>query len=154
MKKILCVIALAAVAFTWTSCTEDDEQPTGDKTKTELLTAHAWKLTALTISPAIDGSTDVFSLEPCYKDNSQSFSSNGAFIQNEGSSICSPYGATENGNWSFSSSESILNTTYDKNSGWDSSYNILTLTETTLKYSGVYDISGTEHTLTYTFSAP
>ena len=151
MKKIKFIIALAAMALTWTSCTKDEDK-VEPKTKTELITAHTWKLNALTVNPAYNGFTDIFANEPCFQDNSESYSSNGSFVQNEGTNVCNSYSPTNTGTWSFNSTETILQTDYD-NSLPNSSYNILELSDIALKYSGIYTIDGEDYTLTFTFTA-
>ena len=81
MKKI--ALMIAALAFlTVSSCKKEDEKKTTTpaKSKTELLTAKAWKTTAMTINPGIaiiPGGpviTDLFAFfDPCEKDDTEKF---------------------------------------------------------------------------------
>ncbi len=154
MKKITTLILLAVLTLGWTSCSKDDEKEDNvvkPKTKTELLTAHPWKLTGMTVNPAYQGVTDLYSSFTCYQDNSENYSSNNTFVQNEGADICNNGTATATGRWSFNSNETILQTEYDDNIP-SSTYNLVELSENSLKYSGVYTVEGEEYTITYAFS--
>lgn len=152
MKKITTLFMMAIMALAWTSCTDKDDPTPDAKTKSELLAAHTWELTAATISPAYEGSTNIFEIEPCYQENTESYSSNGNFSKDEGSNKCGNVEQIRTGNWSFNSTETIIELDYSGNAP-DESYNILELSETTFKYSGIIPIEGVDYTLTFTFTA-
>lgn len=143
---------IAIMALAWNSCTEEDD-PKAEKTKTELLTAHTWKLTAATISPAYQGSTNIFEISPCYQENTESYNSNGSFVKDEGSNKCNNVSQTRTGTWSFNSSETVIQLDYEESTAPDESYNILELADNTFKYSGILPIDGVDYTLTFTFTA-
>lgn len=152
MKKITSLFMIALMALAWTSCKED-EDPAAEKTKTQLLTAHTWRITAATISPEYQGSTNIFDISPCYQENTEVYSSNGSFVKDEGSNKCNNVEQTRTGTWSFNSSETIIQLDYSDATAIDESYNILELTENTFKYSGIIPIDGVDYTLTFTFTA-
>ena len=150
MKNLLTpAILLVAMALTFTSCKKDEEitnngssnnTTTPAETKTQLLTARYWKLTAATISPAIDvfgnGNfiTDIHSvLPPCFTDNLYKFNENSSTINDEGPTKCDPSDLqTTTGGWSWDSTQTIIT--------WDGiEYTIMELTATTLKLRYVYE---------------
>jgi hypothetical protein len=76
MKKIT-LMALALAFLTVSSC-KKEETKSETKSKTELLTAKAWKITAQTInpgvvvSPGLPAVTDLFALYvPCQQDDTE-----------------------------------------------------------------------------------
>jgi hypothetical protein len=160
MKKI--ALMIAALAFlTVSSCKKEDEKKTTTpaKSKTELLTAKAWKMTAFTVNPGITfvpggpTITDFFAqLEPCEKDDTEKFNTGGTGVSDEGATKCDPADPqTESFTWVFNPSETII--TID-----GESQNIIQLDETTFKSSVILDGSdiggtaGVKYTLTGTFS--
>jgi hypothetical protein len=159
MKKI--TLMIVAFAFlTVSSCKkEESTTTTTTKTKTELLTAKAWKMTALTINPGITPVaggptiTDLFAMtEPCEKDDTEKYNTGGTGVADQGATKCDPADPqSENFTWSFLSNETQFK--YD-----NQVFNILQLDATTLKASVQVDgaliggTAGTAYTLTTTFS--
>jgi hypothetical protein len=158
MRKI--TLMIAALAFlTVSSCKKEDEKTTTPtKSKTELLTAKAWKITAMTINPGITPIpggptiTDFFAqLEPCSKDDTEKFNTGGTGVSDEGATKCDPADPqSSNFTWVFNPSETII--TID-----GESQNIIQLDETTFKVSVVIDGSvvggtaGINYTITVTY---
>lgn len=162
MKKI--TLMIAALAFlTVSSCKKEDDKDNGGnttptKTKTELLTAKAWKMTAMTINPGITPIpggptiTDFFSLlEACEKDDTQKFNTGGTGVIDEGATKCNPSDPqTENFPWAFASNETKIVVDGD-------SFDLVQLDATTLKMTIQIDgediggTAGTMYTLTSTF---
>jgi hypothetical protein len=158
MRKI--TLMIAALAFlTVSSCKKEDEKTTTPtKSKTELLTAKAWKMTAMTINPGITPVpggptiTDLFSfLDACEKDNTEKYNTGGTGVTDEGATKCDPADPqTVNFTWAFASNETKL--VFDGDSG-----DILQLDETTLKVAAQLDGSevggtaGTMYTVTITY---
>jgi hypothetical protein len=159
MKKI--ALMIAALAFlTVSSCKKEDEKKTTTpaKSKTELLTAKAWKTTAVTINPGIvfvptsPPVTDLFAFfDPCEKDDTEKFNTGGTGVSDEGPTKCDPADPqTSNFTWSFSNNETKI--------VWDSELSdIMQLDETTAKFSQQIDgtnlpggTAGTIYTLTIT----
>jgi hypothetical protein len=149
MKKILFATLILSSLFI--GCSKDDKEDVKQPTKTELLTAHYWQTTAITVDPPLPyfGTTitDLFSqFENCDKDDIKKFNTNNTIIYDEGATKCDPADPqTENGVWSFNSDETIL--TID-----GESYKVLTLTSTQLKTSSVELIGDVNYTITSTFA--
>jgi hypothetical protein len=143
----LATLGLFALLFI-TSCKKDDPV-TPDKTA--LLTGGSWKLSAMTVDPAIDWyGTPVKNVFPqlpaCLKDDLTIFKANGIVNYDEGASKCDPNDPqTTSGTWAFNPEETILSITAD---GETTSWDITKLTSTTV--AADYDI--TEEGVTYTFS--
>lgn len=160
MKKL--TLMIAALAFlTVSSCNKDEDDAgttTPTKSKTELITAKAWKMTALTVSPGITPVpggptiTDVYSLmDPCEKDDTEKYNTGGSGVSDEGATKCDPADPqTENFTWAFANNETKL--VLDGDTG-----DILQLDGTTLKIATQVDGSelggtpGTMYTLTITY---
>ncbi len=149
MKKILFATLILSSLFI--GCSKDDKEDVKQPTKTELLTAHYWQATALTIDPPLSiGGIQISDLysqsENCVKDNLEKYNTNNTFISDEGPTKCDPTDPqTENGVWSFNSDETIL--TVD-----GESYKVLTLTSTQLKVSVIDLIDGINYTYTATYT--
>ena len=149
MKKILQFSALFLVANSLTifiSCNKDNDEPRG-KTKTELLTAGNWILTAAIINPAYDyyvnvnPVTDIFAiLEPCEKDDFETYKTNGTWEYNEGLTKCDPSSPQIFSEpWSFTANETKLFV-------GPVECTILDLTETSLKLRYSFEDSGVIYT--------
>ena len=144
MKKIyfLAMISFLAIATVFTSCSKDDDE----KTKTELLTASKWKMTAATVSPAMMGITDFFPLmEACDKDNTIKFNTDKTVVSDEGATKCdagNPQQETDT--WAFSSDESKLISKGEE-------MTIKNLTESELKLTMTQVDGGVTYTVTMTY---
>ncbi len=147
MKKILLSIAIIGTLFS--GCKKEEKAT--PKSKTELLCAHYWKMTAATIDPplVINGTpiNDFYAqLEACDKDNIVKYNSNNTVINDEGATKCDPASPqTTTGTWSFNSTETII--TEDGESA-----DLLELNETTLKMSVIDNIDGINYKFTITFN--
>lgn len=126
------------------------EETTVPKSKTELLCAHYWITTAVTVDPPFDDNgtpfTDIFSLfEDCQKDDLYKFNTDKTTIIDEGASKCDPLAPqTINGTWSFDANETVL--TIENDPAF-----LKELTESTLKVFINDTIDGVDYTYTYTF---
>jgi hypothetical protein len=149
MKKILFATLILSSLFI--GCSKDDTDDVKQPTKTELLTAHYWQTTALTIDPPLSfGGTsisDIYAqLDNCEKDNIEKYNTNNTIIFDEGATKCDPADPqTQTLPWSFNSDETIL--TVD-----GESYKVLTLTSTQLKVSISEVIGGVNYTITSTYA--
>ncbi|OWY24950.1 hypothetical protein C7N43_28865 [Sphingobacteriales bacterium UPWRP_1] len=159
MKTSFFSVATIALAFffigTLGSCKKDD------KSKTELLTHHSWKVKAATINPAIDifGTGELISdlyannffYPACTKDDFMTFKDNGQVISDEGATKCSagdPQTTTQN--WTFNSTETVI--TISELDGSDpQSFNISSLTEDEVVISNSESIDNVVYTFTTTF---
>ncbi|MFY8108723.1 MAG: lipocalin family protein [Bacteroidia bacterium] len=156
MKKI--TLMLLAFGFLAVSSCKKEESSSETKTKTELLTAKAWKITAVSINPGITPIpggptiTDLYAiLETCSKDDTEKYNTGGTGVTDEGATKCNPSAPqTENFTWSFLANETQLK--YD-----DDVFNIVQLDATTLKFTIPVDgadiggAAGTTYTVTTTF---
>ncbi len=102
MKQITLIIA--ALAFlTISSCKKEEEK----KSKTDLLTASAWKPKSMIYDPIDDVPAD--EIEDCDKDDAVKFNTGGAGTLNAGTIKCDPSDPqTEPFTWAFAASETQL----------------------------------------------
>jgi len=161
MKK-LSFFALSLTLFTGVvSCSKDNEEPTpATKTKTELLTAKNWRLTAEQMTMVSGGKTtteDHFKdYEACEKDDFYKFNPDKSLIADQGATKCSSSAnepQSEKGTWDFNSDQTKL--TFSADGPLGITFNIAELTATTLKitYSQTQDTDGDgkeDTTITYT----
>ncbi len=124
-------------------------------TKTELIANKNWLLTAVTADPGIDLGggmvvTDLYALSSaCDQDNLYRFEAPNVYKQDEGATRCSVSSPqTTTGTWMFNATETAFTTTLP--SFPPMTYELLELTETTLKCSAVEQLFGTTITYTYT----
>ncbi len=134
MKKIqirtFFIMLLSGLILAGTSCSKDEDE----KTNKDLLVGKDWKMTALTINPAVNSMTDFYAFLPaCTKDDLTKFNSDGTVNFDEGASKCdSGDPQTTYGTWSFNADQTVLSVTAD---GLTEAYTISELTETVLKFS-------------------
>ncbi|WP_157547657.1 hypothetical protein [Hymenobacter sp. DG25A] len=153
-------IALLFVgSFTACKKDNDDNKP---KTKTELLTAKNWRLSAAVGSLTSGSSTysqDIFAdMEPCQKDDFEKFSTDKTAILDQGATKCDDMASdpqTQKVAWNFESDETKLK--ISEIGGGDSyTVDLVELTATTMiqKYTEkeVDPDTGQETTLTYTLT--
>lgn len=135
MKKMrIGLLTIFALVLLIGACKKDE------KSTTELLVDHQWRITAFTSDPAVDWTgtgvlvTDVFSqFEACEKDDLTIFKSGGVVNFDEGAIKCDPSNPqTETGTWALSADEKTLTVEGD-------SYEIVTLNENTLKIKYLED---------------
>jgi hypothetical protein len=134
MKKIqirtFFIMLLSGLILAGTSCSKDEDE----KTNKDLLVGKDWKMTALTINPAVNSMTDFYAFLPaCTKDDLTKFNSDGTVNFDEGALKCdSGDPQTTYGTWSFNADQTVLSVTAD---GLTEAYTISELTETSLKFS-------------------
>ena len=156
MKSFLLPLCSAlALSIAFTSCKKDKKEDPAPvaKTKTELISGKNWKLTGGIINPAADfgtgtPTTDAYSqVNNCRKDDLLRFDTPNVYKQDEGATKCSASDLqTETGTWAFSMNETKITTSIA--SGSPKTYNLVELTETTLKTSEVINIASVSHTVT------
>jgi hypothetical protein len=148
MNKNLFAIALfvLATAFATTGCDKDDP-----KTNADLIIGN-WKTTAATVSPELPFiGSDIFAqYDPCDKDDIAIFEPNGVFKSDEGATKCDPNDPqTLTGTYAFNPDQTVLTV----NDGVDpQSYNIVELTESTMRASFTENSTGVVYTYTVTFT--
>jgi len=158
MKSIHKFIALAFVALTLgflglQSCKEDDATPAPDtRTKTQLITASEWKLTASVCNVAVDtdgkdgASTDLLSqMKPCEKDDTYKFNSDSTTTEKTIIKCLSNEPASYKGSWIFSPDQKTLVWNGD-------SYSILDLNGNNLIVKYSIKIGADSYELTDTYS--
>ncbi len=139
LTSCLWATTLLMVVLATTSCGKDNQMPT-PPTKTELLTAQTWKLTAWTVDPASPFTTGgpaisnwYAQLGNCSKDDIYKFKV-GAYNFEEGTTKCSANDPTvwESGSWSFNTNETVvlMKRTSPKVSNYE--YKLVELTTTKL----------------------
>lgn len=79
------------------------------KSKTELMTQTAWKIDDVGLDMDKNGTIDASTTDDCEADNTITFKTDGTAIQDEGAIICNGSTQTSTFNWSFKSSETIIN---------------------------------------------
>ena len=128
-------------------CKKDsDDTATPAKTKTELLVGKDWVLTDITLSQGNTPGASVYGLvDVCTRDDKYRFATPNAVTVSAGAMACST-SPTSPGTWAFASSETKLNLTNVGDALDDGSYNIVELTETSMKLSATV----TQGTITYT----
>lgn len=156
MKKITLLFIIASIVSLGACKKDEDNTSATPKTKSELLTAKPWKLSALTVSPAynVGGTmiTDFYAqMQACDKDDIYSFKSDKTFTQEEGATKCDPNDpqVSDAGTWTFSSDEKQLVQT---SSGSTESSTIVDLTDSKMILSSTEVENGITYTYTATFS--
>jgi hypothetical protein len=127
---------------------KDEDNTPAPKTKTELISTGTWKFSSATAN----GLPVSSQLQTCQKDNILTFQANGTGNINEGASKCNS-GDPDNTtfNWNFASSETVLHVDKIFFTGGANDYNIVELTETSLKGSQTIEFNGTPFTVTVSF---
>ncbi len=150
MKHLLIYLLVASMGIASTSCKKDTVSAT--PTKTELLTNKNWIATAVTVSPAlpIGGTliTDYYSQLPsCSKDDFIRFETPSTYKEDEGAVKCNNADPqTVIGTWTFNGDQSVVTTSTA--TGGTQSYNIVEITDSSLKYSVAVVSNGVTYTLT------
>lgn len=129
LLPILCLLII--------SCDKDEDEPQGP-TKTELLTASAWKYESGGADQNGDGTIDytfeqLGVIPACRLDNTGTFNANGTGVTNEGATKCSGTDPqTADFTWSFRNNESALFVTGSGFFGVSGEFQVKTLNSTTL----------------------
>lgn len=102
----------------FSSCSKDDgaDDSSTPATKTDILTAHLWKLKSAKVSPGVTDpilgiTIDDFTafMEACDRDDTFEFNADGTVIADEGATKCdSSDPQSESGNWSFQNDETSI----------------------------------------------
>ncbi len=126
IKPLFTVLMLGAVVFI-SSCDKDDEPK--PKTKTELISAHVWKMTRLKLG-TLEGDP-----ETCLADDSYEYKIDFEYRFSEGATKCDPdFPTTITGTWEFKSNETILAVSQTESGVTITlNYTILELTEDKLR---------------------
>ncbi|MES2732338.1 MAG: hypothetical protein V4714_11330 [Bacteroidota bacterium] len=168
MKNFRLILLLLVLVTAFGSCKKNDPAP---PTKTELLTAKTWKITASTVNPVVTyytvptpgdttyyDVTDFFNFNTklgyaCSNDNIIKFSkSPNSFIREEGATLCTPgKSVLETGTWTFNTDETVLALTVPSYS--PDNYTITKLDATSLVLTQTITQSGKVYTFVDTYTA-
>ncbi len=110
MKTKFLLLALLATTF-FSSCKKDKPEPADPLANAhELLQNKNWKLTELTVTPAINGSTNVLDIwDECDTDDIFLFLPANLFVLNGGGNLCDPEDPQdESGTWSYNEPTHLL----------------------------------------------
>ncbi|CAN5388917.1 hypothetical protein BH11BAC2_BH11BAC2_03280 [soil metagenome] len=158
MKKYFKPILFLFVASAlFSACKKDSAQSNTDK-----LSGKDWKVTAETISPAIDlfgtGTlvTDLYNqplvFPDCSKDDFTNFKSAGTYLTDEGATKCDAADPqTIAGTWTWNSDETVLTMTDNTAGSTPTSFTIITNDGTTLSGTSTEVINSITYTITVTF---
>lgn len=146
-------LATAASSFVFTSCKKDDEDPK-PKTRTELLTAKSWRVTAATASVGAT-TQDLYASTPaCSKDDFTKFNANKTTTFDEGATRCDPSDPqTSAGAWDLTSGDTKLLIQETTSSTSGELYEIVELSESTLKIKQSDTANGVTYTINVTFTS-
>ncbi len=157
-------ISLLLFAFIISGCKKDKKEetsnPTPALTKSQMLTAKPWKLTALTVNPGMDIGGTIFTdlyavfFPPCQQDDLYKFSSNNSYSFEEGASVCNVGDPQvyDTGTWTFINNETKIILASTGGGSTDTS-NVLSISSTTVKLTSTEVNGGTTYTYTQTFTA-
>jgi hypothetical protein len=151
MKHLLLLPALA-LACTLTACKKDEEKP---KSKTELLTARNWRITAdlrTSTSGSQTTTTDAYAAyPPCLKDDYVKYSTNHQVEFNRGALQCANEPQSQTSNWEFNADETRLTISAPPSSV--ATYEVLELTAETMKLRVSSNNQGVTNTQDVSFAA-
>ena len=146
--RSLAVALMSSVLFYGCS-KDDDSNNTTPQSKTQLLTAHSWKLTG----SKLNGVDDFSTIDACDLDDIATFLSNGTGNLDEGATKCDPADPqTSPITWSFQSNETILSIDYGGGLVVDATIVALTTDQLKLTYS--YSYLGATFNIEKTFGKP
>jgi hypothetical protein len=145
MKKILFTAIILSSFFV--GCKKKEDKPATAQTRTQLLTANNWTVTAFVASTPGEADENMFGLfENCTKDDFIKFNPNFTVVTDEGATKCDPTDPqTETEIWSFGPNESTIIIDGD-------SQKIENLNATQLKMSTADVVDGKTYTYTITLS--
>ncbi len=155
--KAITAFAIAAITLPQFSCKKSDPVPVEVDVAATLQNKN-WKLTALTVSPAISGTTDIYNdfFEACERDDLYRFKANNIFQYDEGAAKCNPANPqTHDGTWNYNTGNKILHfqTTSPGGSVGDA-YDLVVTNITDINLVGTMTdvMSGVTYISTWTFT--
>ncbi|UOQ50715.1 hypothetical protein [Hymenobacter cellulosivorans] len=150
MKKLIPLFGFS-LSLMLSACKKDTPV-----TKTDLLTAGAWRIVAMTANPGIRDAngvvvTDLLALEPaCFKDNLTRYEKPNTLTFDEGPTKCDPSSTqTTQHTWAFNADETVINAVI---SGDKVDFTLLELTDSRLRYSYTEGAGAGGHTVTIVFN--
>ena len=134
------------------SCKKSETAAPTPLTKTQLISAKSWKLTAVTVKKNNDAPVDEFlDYDACEKDDLYTYRANNTYEANEGATKCNPSAnqIRATGTWAFTTNETKLSTTVGT---FVNIYDLVELTATTLKVRET-SVDGATYISDYTYTA-
>lgn len=158
MRKSLLYIATAVLlAGSITSCSKDDEDEVAPvvPTKTELITAKNWRISAFTYKEGSSQTQDFYAqFGSCTRDDFYKFNTDKTFKFDEGATRCSTSDPqTETSAWDINADGTILLLLEMKGSTTAELYNVVELTDSKLRISQTYTGSGVDEVRDITFTS-
>jgi hypothetical protein len=152
MKNVLLKVgSFMLVVIMLHACSKKDEQVAAP-TKTQLL-AKNWKLTAMTIAPAVLGQTNLLpSFPTCEIDDIVKFNANGTYSLDEGLTKCSPSDPQvyETGTWRLLNNDTQIEQKATGSSVADIG-NVVSITATEFVVSTQEVSAGITYTITFRY---
>jgi hypothetical protein len=156
--KYISMLALVSLMLN-SSCSkdDDDDSPPAPPTKSQLLVAVDWQVTALTVDPplVIQGGAPITNLIPiipaCSLDDIFNYNADGTYSFEEGLTKCDPNDPQvyESGTWQWNSDQTRL---VQNNGGETTDVLVTSLTATEMKWEETQVEQGVTYTFTYTFN--
>jgi hypothetical protein len=143
-KQFFLLISGICALLIIAACSKDDND-TPAKTKTEMIATGSWSF-----DKALSGSTDISGfVNACYKDNIVTFTSSGTgTVQN--TIVCTPMDNTPSTfTWSWQTNETILSLNAALFPGGTGTFNLVSLSETSLVVSQVVDFGSGPTNVTF-----
>jgi len=138
-KHFLYVIIVLGLMVANIGCSKDDNDNSGPKTKTELLTTGTWKFS----DAKVGGQSVASFIETCQKDNILTFLAAGTGTADEGATKCDPGDPNSAPfNWAFQTNETVLFVSTPFFTGGSSTFTIVSLTESQLVLSQTISLTG------------
>lgn len=152
MKKVfLLMLGVASLS----ACKKDSEPTPTASSRTDLLLAKNWRLSAQTTTftsaatngiPAMTNVADVYATyygDACKRDNSLKFNSNKTIVMDEGATKCSASDPqTQAGTWNFNSDETKLTLVDPAQGGTLQPFDVVELSATTLRLRHIIVTNG------------
>jgi hypothetical protein len=127
------------------ACQKENEPTPIADTRTPLLLAKNWQLSAQTTTFTDNGKAQVMdvyaSTAPCARDNYTTFRQDKSLTYNEGKTLCGPSALLGKGSWSFNSELTELTIDSPQLHGAPSVFQVLDLTDRTLQLRHTYTYS-------------
>ncbi|GAB3638944.1 hypothetical protein GCM10027422_45350 [Hymenobacter arcticus] len=147
MKK-LAFLLLAALALG--SCKKNNDNSPATPSKTDLLTAKNWRISAQTYSVAINAGAPTVSNEyassaACERDNFLKFNTNKSLTADEGATKCSSSDPqTQSGSWDLTTNDTKLTLADPMQGGATIPFDVVDLSATTLhiRYAATVALGG------------
>jgi hypothetical protein len=149
-RKHILFATVSLLLVTVVGCSKDDDgdQTPAPKTKTELLTKATWKFS----DAKVNGFSVASFLDDCETDNTATFVAGGNGTANEGGTKCdSGDPQTSPFTWTFQTNETVLFVSTPLFTGGNSTFTIVSLTDTQLVVTQDITVSGQTKNAEITF---